>query len=136
MRRLLTPAEAATAFRIGEIYGRYEAANGLTRSVRSPSYESGMCAGSNATLTAQAQERIEAARGAWRALQAEFDSYPMQARASVRGLIEDLCVADMAVGAAQVDAVKKILRYMGRVLDSGRARKGRSQSAKLVLMSE
>ena len=37
----LLHGEAATAFQIGEVYGRYEAQIGKRRTTRSPSYESG-----------------------------------------------------------------------------------------------
>ena len=127
LQRRLTPAEAATAFRIGEVYGRFEAQNGLRRSTRSPSYESGRLGsgGSLEQLSDEGARRIADIHTQWLALQGAIeDLYPDSVRAffRMRGLLEALCVEDTTVPAIDLPDVIGALRKLGKFFNSARGR--------------
>jgi hypothetical protein len=136
LQRRLTPAEAATAFRVAEIYGRFEGQNGLRRSTRSPSYESGRLGsgGSLEQLSDEAAQRIADIHAQWLALQASIeDLYPDSVRAffQMRGLLEGLCVEDTTVPAIHLPHVISALRKLGKFFNSarGRPKKRRKRSS-------
>ena len=135
MQRRLTPAEAATAFRIGEVYGRFEGQNGLRRSIRSPSYESGLSTGlSRAPLDLIDEEtaaRLRDIQAQWTTLQDKLDEYPRH----VRTELEALCVEDAPVLYSHLPDIARILRKLALFFNSTRSRsKKRKKRATLMIV--
>jgi len=128
--RELTPAEAAAAFRIGEIYGRFERNNGLPRSTRSPSYEMGNAGGGGQSLDAETIQRIAADAETWEALQDELKNYPSR----LCNLIEALCVEDEAVSFLELPELRKVLRKLGDFFNKGKPKKKKKGKKKPALM--
>jgi hypothetical protein len=96
----LNDREAAAAFRVGEIYGRYERLHGLRRSAVSPSYTRGRSGAPELADERMTSEQIEAREkrqrdieAAFLALQDEIPIYPPR----WRGMIEHLCVENAHV---------------------------------------
>jgi hypothetical protein len=96
----LNDREAAAAFRVGEIYGRYERLHGRRRSAVSPSYTIGRSGAPELAEERMTGEQIEARdkrerdiEAAFLALQDEIPSYPPRWRA----MIEHLCVENLHV---------------------------------------
>jgi hypothetical protein len=108
----LTETEAQTAFRIAEIYGRYERSIGRRRQVASPSYEMGRGRDAGIAESEEARERSQAAARAFGALQAEIRLCPR----GVRGPLEELCVEDRAPPPGWLPAVKVALNMLAREL--------------------
>src|SRR5258708_24537461 len=98
----LRPIDAQTAFRIAEIYGRYDRALGHRRSTASPSYEVGR--GRDVGLAESDSERARAESAARRfgALQAEIKLCP----GGVKPALEALCVEDIPCPPGSLPAVK------------------------------
>ncbi len=136
MMRALTPAEAAAAFRIGEIYGRFETQNGLRRSTRSPSYESGVSTGGRMDVSLADDEqdaRRRAIEEEWLSLQDELADCPREIRAQ----LEALCVEDVAVSSLMLPALEKILTRIATVFTSARRpKKKKKKIAALMLVSK
>jgi len=106
----LTDAQAATAFRIGEIYRTFERFKGLGRSCRSPNYGSGGDGSiAEELLLPQALENLErkirSSNEAFGALSAELKLYPVK----VREIIEELCVANHHISPMLLDDVRVML---------------------------
>lgn len=120
--RQLSTMEAAAAWRIAEIYGRFEHFSGRCRSTRSPAYEMGVRSTGD---TKDAGEAERTAFGAWNDLQAFIDvKWPMRPFVSkkfpertkergggspVRNMIETLCVDDRCIGPAALFEMRAIL---------------------------
>jgi len=135
--RLLSAAEATTAFQVAEVYGRFEAQSGVRRSTRSPSYETGFNGGRAgdelaALVDPETIERMRTIEAAWLALQDELSDYPRRVRAA----IETLCVNDEAIGSLLLPDVRKILAKLAAFFRSGRAKKRRRRSALMVVGRE
>src|SRR5215467_12671455 len=84
----LTDTEAATAFLIAEIYGRFERYSGKRRTAHSPSYDIGR--GAEPTEDHDHERRARRARKQFDRLQACLPVYPPQARTE----LEQLCCED------------------------------------------
>ena len=103
----LTNAQTVTAFRIGEIYGRFERYKRRRRSVASPSYESGFGDADVAEERMDPDElarhevRIQDAERQFHLLQEELPAYPP----AVKAAIEDLCVNDRMINPTQLAEV-------------------------------
>jgi len=107
MLEQLTGLEAGAAWRMAEVYGRYERFHGITRTTRSPSYESGM-AGGGAEPHDGAEH--EAAKDAYLLLRNHlrpFSHFHVQE-------MERLCVDDRYIGPAALADVKPILHRMAK----------------------
>lgn len=97
----LTNVQTVAGHRIGSIYGRYEAAKGLPRSIRSPSYELGRGGDSSIAEELMGPEqvalmegRIRDAMDAWNDLQELLKSrFPR----NVRDAVETVCVEDRCI---------------------------------------
>lgn len=111
--RLITDKQAATAFRIGEIYGAFERHKRKRRTTKSPSYEMGFGGDGIAEELMDAEEleqleaRIIEAESAFLALDEHLTTFPRAARAA----IEQLCIDDCAINSMY-------LRDIGRLLDN------------------
>lgn len=122
---LLTDRQAATAFRIGEIYGAFERHKRKNRSSRSPSYEMGFGGEGIAEelMSTEALENLEAqiraAESAFLELQDILEDYPSAAIAA----LEQLCVENCAINSTY-------LPHMGRLLDRVAAKLTESVSKK------
>lgn len=114
----LTETEAAAAYRIGEIYGRYEQSIGRRRSVASPSYEAGRGRDIGLTESDSAAARAESAARAFGALQADLALCPR----GVRPAIEELCVEDRACPPGWLPVVKIALGILAVELGITRRR--------------
>lgn len=94
----MTATEATAAFRVAEIYGRYERMAGLKRSSKSPSYEVGY-GGGGASIDG---ERDQQAAQAWSELQSQIP-------ASVRNSLEQLAVENRYIDWQELEAVRTLL---------------------------
>lgn len=123
----LTAAQTAAAFRVGEIYGRFERFKRLRRSAASPSYMAGygdpdldedrMTKEELATL----EDRIQTAKREYALVQNELPVYPPRAAA----LLERLCVDDQPVTEHQLVYVCAMLdRLVTAFGENWRKRKG------------
>lgn len=101
--RQFTSAHAAIAWEIAAIYGAYERYEGLTRSARSPAYDSGF--GSPPVETAEHIERRLEAKRKFDFLQTCLPVYPPEARTT----IESLCVEDLHINPMLLDDVRALL---------------------------
>ncbi len=121
----LRPIDAQTAFRIAEIYGRYDRALGRRRSTASPSYEVGR--GRDVGLAESDSERARAKSAARRfgALQAEITLCPR----GVKPALEELCVEDRPCPPGWLPAVKIALDMLAVPLGIRRMR--RSEKPKI-----
>ncbi len=98
--RKLNDREAAAAFKVGEIYGRFERLHGKKRSAVSPSYTIGRAGAPELADERMTAEQVEArdrmerdVEAAFEALQAEVPPYP----AKWRAMLEHLCVDNLHV---------------------------------------
>ncbi len=98
--RKLNDREAAAAFKIGEIYGRFERLHGKKRSAVSPSYTIGRAGAPELADERMTAEQVEVrdkrerdTEAAWLVLQDEIPPYP----AKWRSMIEHLCVENLHV---------------------------------------
>lgn len=120
----ITSTEAAAAFRVGEIYGRYERCVGCARSARSPSYEMGYSGHppENQQERDEEQDRAEQdATKAWLSLQGMLSK--MVVGASELRRLEELCVQNEAISPPDVQTVRKILENLAqyfRVVSAGK----------------
>lgn len=139
--RELSPIEATAAFRIGEIYGRFERNNGLRRTTRSPSYEMGNAGGMNGQ--ALDQDAVKADTEAWLALQDalvepatghEVDCKCRICRRRV-SLIERLCVDDEPLLPLQLEEVRKLLRQLAHLFKAGRPKKKKKKRPALMVVA-
>jgi hypothetical protein len=124
----LRPIDAQTAFRVAEIYGRYDRAIGRRRSTASPSYEAGR--GRDAGLHESDSERARAESAARRfgALQAEIRLCPR----GVRGALEELCVEDRPCPPGWLPAVKIALDMLAVPLGIRRMRREERRPEQIV----
>ena len=129
--RELTAAEAATAFRMAEIYGRFEANNGLSRSVRSPSYEAGSRGGGANAPDPDKLARIAQDNETWQALQEHLLKNHTR---GTRALLELLCVDDRAIHSADLPDVIEALHEIAAVLNAGPRKKRRKKRAALMVV--
>lgn len=120
----ITSTEAAAAFRVGEIYGRYERCVGCSRSARSPSYEMGYSGHPPENQQERDEERDRAeqdATKAWVSLQGML-SKMVVGSAELRRL-EELCVQNECISPPDVQTVRKILERLAqyfRVVSAGK----------------
>jgi hypothetical protein len=98
--RKINDREAAAAFRVGEIYGRFERLHGKHRSAVSPSYTIGRAGAPELADERMTDEQVEArdrrerdVEAAFAALQDEVPPYP----AKWRAMLEHLCVDNLHV---------------------------------------
>lgn len=113
-----TAAMAIAAFRIGEIYGRYEGFKRLVRQARSPSYESSYGeAGADEDRLDKVEfakhiERIKEAEAKWLELQEKhLELLPR----NLRFAVEELCVADKPISPALYEDMRHFLQKMATV---------------------
>lgn len=107
MLEQLTGLEAGAAWRLAEVYGRYERFHGIARTTRSPSYESGMAGGVG---DGHDGAEHEAAKDTFLALRNHlrpFSHFHVQE-------MERLCVDDRYIGPAALADVKPILHRMAK----------------------
>lgn len=120
----ITSTEAAAAFRIGEIYGRYERCVGCSRSARSPSYEMGYSGHPPENQQERDEERDRTeqdATKAWLSLQGML-SKMVVGSVELRRL-EELCVQNEPISPPDVQTVRKILDRLAqyfRVVSAGK----------------
>lgn len=98
--RKINDREAAAAFKVGEIYGRFERLHGKKRSAVSPSYTMGRAGAPELADERMTSEQVEArdqrerdVEAAFAALQDEVPPYP----AKLRAMLENLCVDNLHV---------------------------------------
>lgn len=125
LTRQISTMEAAAAWRVADIYGRFEFYSGRRRNTASPSYEMG------ARSTGEDRDRGEAERAAhdaWDDLQAFVEArWPMRPFTSpkvapdlwrwprsnrVRDLLEKLCVDDRCIGPAALYEIRAVLHRL------------------------
>jgi hypothetical protein len=116
----IRPIDAQTAFRIAEIYGRYDRAMGRRRSAASPSYEMGRGRDGGLHESDAQKARAESAARAFGALQAEIKLCPR----GVKGPLEELCVEDGVCPPGWLPAVKIALDMLAVPLGIRRMRRG------------
>lgn len=130
----ITDLEAATAFRIGEIYGNFARAKDLARTSRSPNYERGFGRGGDddALIRAEAIDMLAdgdplkkkmlaalAAKEAFAALQAEM----IHLTVPQRHMIERLCVDDGHLTADELVTVREILNFLASRIGKSASRR-------------
>jgi hypothetical protein len=115
----LRPIDAQTAFRIAEIYGRYDRALGKRRSTVSPSYEAGRGRDAGLHESEAQQARAESAARRFGALQAEMRLCPR----GVKGALEELCVEDRPCPPGWLPAVRIALDMLAVPLGIRRIRR-------------
>jgi hypothetical protein len=115
----LRPIDAQTAFRIAEIYGRYDRALGRRRSVASPSYEAGRSRDLGLHESDSERARAESAARRFGALQAELRLCPR----GVKGALEELCVEDRPCPPGWLPAVRIALDMLAVPLGIRRMRR-------------
>jgi hypothetical protein len=108
----LTLDQAQTAWRIAEIYGRYDRAMGRRRSSASPSYEAGRGRDSGLAESDDQRARVKSTVRAFGALQAELRLCPR----GVRPALEELCVEDRACPPGWLPAVRIALDMLAVAL--------------------
>lgn len=122
----LTTAQASVAFRIGEVYGRFERLKGKTRSVGSPSYQSG--SRGEAGLAEENMTPVELGRLKQSILGAEAEFMRLQDEipgGRARAAVEQLCVEDRAVNPMLYPGIRELLEHLGRrVFRMSSSRKG------------
>lgn len=126
----LTSKEAGAAWKIAEIYGRYEFLHGKRRSARSASYESGRASAVN---TFVADEVADFNLEAEAAVVAAFKSLPMQGKtfpARLRSRIERLCVEDESIPFGWLAEIKAELEKHADHLGTIKAGKKQKTPAK------
>jgi hypothetical protein len=99
----LTDTEAAAAFLVAEIYGRFERAEGRRRSARSPSYEIGQ--GGEPGEMADEEQRARRARKQFFRLQACLPAYP----GGGRTVLEQVCCEDRSINSRHLDDLRGLL---------------------------
>jgi len=99
----LTDTEAAAAFLVGEIYGRFERAEGRRRSAQSPSYEIGQ--GGEPGEMPDQEQRARRARKQFFRLQACLPTYPPGGRA----VLEQVCCEDRSINSRDLDDLRSML---------------------------
>lgn len=116
----LTATEASAAFRVGEIYGRYDrVVLEKRRSARSPSYEMGFSGqtpeGQQANQRLSDEEESRIATKNFNDLKNQLPEFPRE----LRSRIEELCVEDISIGSADLADVRiilgKLAQYFGIV---------------------
>src|SRR5258706_13121886 len=115
----LRPIDAQTAFRIAEIYGRYDRALGKPRSTFSPSYEVGRGRDASLNESESQRARSESAARRFGALQAEIKLCPR----GVKGALEELCIEDRPCPPGWLPAVKVALDILAVPLGIRRMRR-------------
>lgn len=124
---LITPTEAAAAFRIAEIYSRWDKCLGRARSARSPSFELGF--GGSVPENQKAADQKDAddikrekdAREKWDALEEKFNK--LNVTPSERRRIEELCAQNEAIGSIELSDIRPILAGLAqefRVVTAGK----------------
>jgi hypothetical protein len=98
----MTATEATAAFRVAEVYGRYERMDGLNRSCRSPSYEIGYGGGGEKT------ERDPEVVKAWHELQSHIPTWPPTRRRD----LETLAVENRCIGPMELNEVRSLLQQL------------------------
>lgn len=124
---MITPTEASAAFRLAEIYSRWDTALGKARSPKSPSYEMGF-SGTAPESQKVADEREKAAekreidaRAQWEALQKILDD--MGISNAERRWVEELCVQNEPIGPIELSDIRPILQGLAqqfRVVSAGK----------------
>jgi hypothetical protein len=115
----LRPIDAQTAFRIAEIYGRYDRALGRRRGCASPSYEVGRGRDTGLHESDSERARAESAARRFGALQAEMRLCPR----GVKGALEELCVEDRPCPPGWLPAVRIALDILAVPLGIRRMRR-------------
>lgn len=115
----LRPIDAQTAFRIAEIYGRYDRALGRRRSLASPSYEMGRGRDTALMESDSERARAESAARVFGALQAELKLCPR----GIKPALEELCVEDRPCPAGWLPAVRIALDILAVPLGIRRMRR-------------
>ena len=108
----ITSDEAASAFAIADIYGTFERLEGLTRSARSPAYETGFGRGEMAESAGYLKAHADA-KARFRFLQQSLSAFPPRART----VVEALCVEDLSIASGD-PALLESLRALLRVIAS------------------
>jgi hypothetical protein len=107
--------QAQTAWRVAEIYGRYDRAMGRRRSAASPAYEAGRGRDTGLTESEDQAERATAAVKKFDRLQdalQEVMTWPRVARTA----LEELCIEDRAIPAEWLLEVKVALDRLSTAL--------------------
>lgn len=124
---LITPTEAAAAFRVGEIYSRWDRCMGRARAPRSPSYElgfSGTAPESQKALDQRDADEIKRERDArekWDILEEKF--VKLNVSPADRRRIEELCVQNECIGPMELSDIRPILAGLAqefRVVTAGK----------------
>ncbi len=102
--------QARVAWKIAEIYGRYDSAIGRRRTTVSPAYEVGRSVSYFPEVSSDEEERIRKAVKQFGHLQAEIALCPR----GVRSALEELCIADGVCPAGWLPQVKIALDVLGR----------------------
>ncbi len=110
--RELTARQSAAAFRIGQVYGAFEALHGASRQIRSPGYEIGHRGGSSKVYDPEKMSAIEAA----------FFDLQDQIPHSIRGPLEVLCVDNCAVSSLRLDDIRWTLERLASHFKLGPAK--------------
>jgi hypothetical protein len=108
----ITSDEAASAFAIADIYGTFERFEGLTRSARSPAYETGFGRGETAESPGYLKAHADA-KARFRFLQQSLSAFPPRART----VVEALCVENLSIASGD-PALLESLRALLRVIAS------------------
>lgn len=114
----ITATEAAAAFRVAEIYGRFDQCMGRTRSARSPSYQMGYSGTAPESQQAadereaKADRRETSAAKQWDALRTHFNK--MGATSAELRRLEELCVEDISIGPIDLIDIRKILQRLAQ----------------------
>lgn len=124
---LITPTEASAAFRLAEVYSRWDTCLGRARTPRSPSYEMGF-SGTAPESQKAADERDKAeekreidARSQWEALQKMLDDQGITN--GERRWLEELCVQNEPIGPLELSDIRPILQGLAqqfRVVSAGK----------------
>ncbi len=129
----LRPIDAQTAFRIAEIYGRYDRALGRRRSTASPSYEVGRGRDVGLAESDSQRSRAESAARRFGALQAEIKLCPR----GVKPALEELCVEDRPCPPSWLPAVKIALDMLAVPLGIRRMRRSeRTRDVRPIVRGE
>lgn len=110
----MTATEATAAFRVAEIYGRYERVAGLKRSSKSPSYEVGYGGGGDTVEGEHDQKAVKA----WKELQGHIPVWP----AGMRTNLETLAVENRCIGPIEVKETCLLLQILAHAFGITSAR--------------
>ena len=124
----ITSDEAASAFAIAEIYGTFERFEGLSRSARSPAYETGFGRGETAESPGYLKAHADA-KARFRFLQQCLSAFPPRART----IVEALCVENLSVATgdpALLESLRALLRVIAAELERYAAEGARERRRK------